>query len=87
LQAGPFPLLHFGKSNNSSAEEPQSDDSANGNPFHFIFGKILDVKSLIPAMINPATGLSWQKEGVGRLSRLLADSPNFVPSFPPALAP
>ncbi|XP_059431028.1 protein PLASTID TRANSCRIPTIONALLY ACTIVE 16, chloroplastic [Corylus avellana] len=61
-QAGPFPSLRFGKSNDSSAGEPQPDDSANGNPFRFDFGKIPDVKSLIPAVSNPSSGLSRRKD-------------------------
>lgn len=61
-QAGPFPSLRFGKSNDSSAGEPQPDDSANGNPFRFNFGKIPDVKSLIPAVSNPSSGLSRRKD-------------------------
>uniref|UniRef100_A0A2N9ISW5 NAD(P)-binding domain-containing protein n=1 Tax=Fagus sylvatica TaxID=28930 RepID=A0A2N9ISW5_FAGSY len=59
-QAGPFPSLRFGKSNDgSSSGEPQPDDSANTNPLRFNFGKIPDVKSLIPAVSNPSSGLSF----------------------------
>ncbi|KAK7821017.1 protein plastid transcriptionally active 16 [Quercus suber] len=61
-QAGPFPSLRFGKNNRpSSSEEPQAqpDDSANTNPLRFNFGKIPDVKSLIPAVNNPSTALSF----------------------------
>ncbi|KAF3968415.1 hypothetical protein CMV_007682 [Castanea mollissima] len=59
-QAGPFPSLRFGKNNGSSSSaEPQPDDSGNSNPFRFNFGKIPDVKSLIPAVNNPSTALSF----------------------------
>lgn len=64
-QAGPFPSLRFGKSNDSSSSgEPQPDDSANSSPFRFNFGKISvpDVKSLIPVVSNPSSGLSRRKD-------------------------
>lgn len=61
-QAGPFPQFRFGKSNDSSSVEPQPDDSANTNPFRFDFGKIPDVKSLIPVVSKPSSGLSRRKD-------------------------
>jgi hypothetical protein len=64
-QAGPFPSFRFGKSNDSSSSgEPQPDDSTNSSPFRFNFGKISvpDVKSLIPVVSNPSSGLSRRKD-------------------------
>ncbi|XP_010043493.2 protein PLASTID TRANSCRIPTIONALLY ACTIVE 16, chloroplastic [Eucalyptus grandis] len=59
---GPFPPFRLG--NASAAEEPTSgengdDGPANFNPFRFNFGKIPDVKSLVPVMSDRSTGLSF----------------------------
>lgn len=57
-QGSPF-QLRFGKSNDSAPGEPQQDDSGNSSPFRFNFGKVPDVKSLIPVVSNPGSGLSF----------------------------
>ncbi|KAG7949670.1 hypothetical protein I3843_13G075600 [Carya illinoinensis] len=59
-QSGPFPSLRFGKSNDSaSSAETQPDGSGNSNPFSFNFGKVPDVKALVPAVSNPSSALSF----------------------------
>lgn len=59
-KAGPFPPFQLGK----SKDENPSDESSNGvsgnsNPFRFNFGTVRDVKSLIPVVSGPGTGLSF----------------------------
>lgn len=40
--------------------EAEADDKAgNSSPFRFDFGKVPDVKSLIPVVSSPASGLSF----------------------------
>lgn len=60
-RAGPFPPFRFGKpADDSSAEEsPTTDDKPGSNPFSFNFGKVSDVKALIPVVASPSTGLSF----------------------------
>lgn len=59
---GPFSSFQLKKpkptdDNNSSSSE--DGNSANSNAFRFNFGKVPDVKSLIPVVSSPATGLSF----------------------------
>lgn len=59
-RAGPFPPFRFGKqADDSSAEESPTDDKSSSNPFSFNFGKVSDVKALIPVVASPSTGLSF----------------------------
>ncbi|KAF9665556.1 hypothetical protein SADUNF_Sadunf16G0135300 [Salix dunnii] len=60
-QAGPFSPFQFGKPKDdaSSSKGSQTDGSGNSGPFNFNFGKIPDVKSLVPVVSNPASGLSF----------------------------
>ncbi|KAH8520318.1 hypothetical protein Peur_039173 [Populus x canadensis] len=60
-QAGPFSPFQFGKPKDdaSSSEGSQTDGSGNSSPFNFNFGKIPGVKSLVPVVIKPASGLSF----------------------------
>lgn len=53
--AGPFRL---GKATKAADDEKESLP-AKSNPFRFDFGKIPDVKSLIPVVKNPSPGLSF----------------------------
>ncbi|KAI3450346.1 hypothetical protein Pfo_007011 [Paulownia fortunei] len=55
-KAGPF--SPFGKpTDDSSSEEGQN--SGNSGPFRFDFGKLADVKSLVPVVANPSSGLNF----------------------------
>ncbi|XP_071916609.1 protein PLASTID TRANSCRIPTIONALLY ACTIVE 16, chloroplastic-like [Coffea arabica] len=57
--AGPFSGFQFGKSaDDPSSREGQEDISGNSSPFKFNFGKLPDVKSFVPAVNSPASGLS-----------------------------
>ncbi|KAL6967588.1 hypothetical protein U1Q18_033397 [Sarracenia purpurea var. burkii] len=61
-KAGPFPPLRLGRpaaaDRSSSEEESQGNGKANYNPFSFDFGKVSEMKSLIPVVANgPSTGL------------------------------
>lgn len=60
-RAGPLSAFRFGKSggDGSSSDEGQADDSTNSSSFRFDFGKIPDVKSLIPVVSRPSLGLSF----------------------------
>jgi hypothetical protein len=60
-QAGPFSPFQFGKPKDdaSSSEGSQTDGSGNSSPFNFNFGKIPGVKSLVPVVSKPASGLSF----------------------------
>ncbi|KAJ6755327.1 PROTEIN PLASTID TRANSCRIPTIONALLY ACTIVE 16 CHLOROPLASTIC [Salix purpurea] len=60
-QAGPFSPFQFGKPKDdaSSSEGSQNDGSGNSSPFNFNFGKIPDVKSLVPVLSKPGSGLSF----------------------------
>lgn len=58
--AGPFSGFQFGKSaDDSSSGEGQEEISGNSSPFKFNFGKLPDVKSFVPAVSSPASGLSF----------------------------
>ncbi|CAI9776405.1 unnamed protein product [Fraxinus pennsylvanica] len=56
-KGGSFPPFRLGKSTDTS-EESQEGNSGNSNPFRFDFGNLPDAKSLVPAVINPSSGLS-----------------------------
>ncbi|PIN05289.1 putative dehydrogenase [Handroanthus impetiginosus] len=45
----------FGK----SVDDTSSEEGQNSSPFRFDFGKLPDVKSLVPAVANPSSGLSF----------------------------
>ncbi|XP_022754103.1 protein plastid transcriptionally active 16, chloroplastic-like [Durio zibethinus] len=51
--SGPFQL---GKAK-GNPEEGQTVDSGNSSPFRFNFGKVPDMKTLVPVVIKPSTGL------------------------------
>lgn len=57
-KAGPFSPFQLGKpkDENSPSEESSNRGSGNSNPFRFNFGKVPDVKSLIPVVSSPGTG-------------------------------
>ncbi|KAF3443471.1 hypothetical protein FNV43_RR13153 [Rhamnella rubrinervis] len=58
-RAGPF---SFGQRNSDSSDEGEAEGkktSTNSSPFRFDFGKVGDVKSLIPVVSNPSPGLSF----------------------------
>lgn len=58
-RAGPF---SFGQGNSNSSDEGEAEDkktNTNSSPFRFNFGKVADVKSLIPVVSNPSSGLSF----------------------------
>ncbi|XP_007016331.2 PREDICTED: protein plastid transcriptionally active 16, chloroplastic [Theobroma cacao] len=54
-RAGPFQL---GKAKDSP-EEGQTEDSGNSTSFRFNFGKVPDVKTLVPLVSKPSTGISF----------------------------
>ncbi|CAA2993296.1 protein plastid transcriptionally active 16, chloroplastic [Olea europaea var. sylvestris] len=56
-KGGSFQPFRLGKTADTS-EESQEGNSGNSNPFRFNFGNLPDVKSLVPAGINPSSGLS-----------------------------
>ncbi|CAK9166297.1 unnamed protein product [Ilex paraguariensis] len=65
-KAGPFPPFRLGKQSNnsgSSSEESQEESSGNSKPFRFDFGKLPDVKSLIPVGVgtNPSSALTFNR--------------------------
>lgn len=57
-RSGPFSPFQLGKPKDDDSEET-SPDAGNSNPFRFDFGKIPDMKSLIPVVNNPASGMSF----------------------------
>ncbi|KAK3018623.1 hypothetical protein RJ639_003492 [Escallonia herrerae] len=60
--AGPFSPFRLGKSTeDSSSEEDQAEKPAKSGPFRFDFGKLPDVKALIPVVTNPTSGLSFNQ--------------------------
>lgn len=64
-KAGPFSAFRRGKiSGPSSSDESEADDSNNSSPFQFNFGKVPDVKSLIPVVSRPSFsfGISRSKD-------------------------
>lgn len=56
--SGPFSPFQLRKPKDNP-EEGQAEDSGNSSPFRFNFGKIPDVKSLVPVVTKPATGLGF----------------------------
>uniref|UniRef100_A0A6N2LHR6 NAD(P)-binding domain-containing protein n=1 Tax=Salix viminalis TaxID=40686 RepID=A0A6N2LHR6_SALVM len=59
-KAGPFSTFQFGKpKGGSSSEESQTGGSGNSSPFNIDFGKVPDMKSLLPVMSKPSSGLSF----------------------------
>ncbi|KAJ6984015.1 hypothetical protein NC653_022279 [Populus alba x Populus x berolinensis] len=60
-KAGPFSTFQFGqpKDDGSSSEGSQTDGSGNSSPFNFNFGKVPDMKSLVPVVSKPSSGLSF----------------------------
>lgn len=48
----------FGKTADDSSSEGQ-DSGKNSTPFRFDFGKLPDVKSLVPVVANPSSGLNF----------------------------
>ncbi|KAG6605438.1 Protein PLASTID TRANSCRIPTIONALLY ACTIVE 16, chloroplastic, partial [Cucurbita argyrosperma subsp. sororia] len=59
--SGTFASFRLGKSSNGSpsSDGAPAEDSGNSNPFRFDFGKIPDVKSLIPVVSDTSSGLSF----------------------------
>ena len=57
-RSGPFSLSQLGKAKDNP-EEGQTEDSGNSSPFRFNFGKVSDVKTLVPVVSKPSTGLSF----------------------------
>ncbi|XP_065879872.1 protein PLASTID TRANSCRIPTIONALLY ACTIVE 16, chloroplastic [Euphorbia lathyris] len=58
--SGPFSPFQLAKSNSDSESESESK-SGNSSPFRFNFGRAADVKSLIPIVSNPASGISFRR--------------------------
>ncbi|XP_044481725.1 protein PLASTID TRANSCRIPTIONALLY ACTIVE 16, chloroplastic [Mangifera indica] len=58
-RGGPLSSFQFGKPKDDSSEESESGDPGNSSPFNFNFGKVPDVKSLIPVVSNSGGGLSF----------------------------
>ncbi|KAK0605687.1 hypothetical protein LWI29_029625 [Acer saccharum] len=59
-RSGPFSSFQFGKPKEDDEESSEaSPDSGNSSPFRFDFGKVPDMKSLIPVVNNPTNGLSF----------------------------
>ncbi|KAK4849952.1 hypothetical protein QYF36_002389 [Acer negundo] len=59
-RSGPFSSFQFGKPKDDDEESSEgSPDSGNSSPFRFDFGKVPDMKALIPVVNNPANGLSF----------------------------
>ncbi|KAE8711440.1 tropinone reductase-like protein [Hibiscus syriacus] len=54
----PFSSFQLGKAKHNP-EDGQAKDSGNSSPFQFNFGNLPDVKTLIPIVTNPSTGLSF----------------------------
>ncbi|XP_057789916.1 protein PLASTID TRANSCRIPTIONALLY ACTIVE 16, chloroplastic [Salvia miltiorrhiza] len=48
-----------------SDDEPQLDSAKNSNPFRFDFGKLPDVKSLVPVVASPSSGLAFRRKEAG----------------------
>lgn len=49
------PFSPFGK----TADDSSPEEGKNSSPFRFDFGKLPDVKSLVPVVANPSTGLNF----------------------------
>ncbi|KAJ6715965.1 PROTEIN PLASTID TRANSCRIPTIONALLY ACTIVE 16 CHLOROPLASTIC [Salix koriyanagi] len=60
-KAGPFSTFQLGKpkDDGSSSEESQTGGSGNSSPFNIDFGKVPDMKSLLPVVSKPSSGLSF----------------------------
>lgn len=56
--SGPFSSFRLGKSA-GEASSTEEEGEPNSSPFRFDFGKVPDVKSLIPVVSNPSSGLSF----------------------------
>ncbi|PPR82577.1 hypothetical protein GOBAR_AA38138 [Gossypium barbadense] len=56
--SGPFSPFQFGKAKDNP-EDGQAEDTGNSSPFRFDFGKLPDVKTLVPVVSNPSSGLSF----------------------------
>ncbi|GAV78307.1 NAD_binding_10 domain-containing protein [Cephalotus follicularis] len=58
-RAGPFSPFQLGRpQDDSTPEENGAEISGNSSPFRFKFSKIPDVKSIVPVVSKPASGLS-----------------------------
>ncbi|XP_022729262.1 protein plastid transcriptionally active 16, chloroplastic-like [Durio zibethinus] len=57
-RSGPFSPFQLGKAKDNP-EDGQTEDSGNYSPFRFNFGKVPDVKTLVPVVTKPSTGLSF----------------------------
>ncbi|XP_062085028.1 protein PLASTID TRANSCRIPTIONALLY ACTIVE 16, chloroplastic [Humulus lupulus] len=57
--SGPFSSFRLGKNAASEADSSSEEGETNSSPFRFDFGKMPDVKSLIPVVSNPSSGLSF----------------------------
>lgn len=51
--------FQLGKTKDNDSEGNQTGKSPDSNPFRFNFGKLPDMKSLMPLVTNPSTGLSF----------------------------
>ncbi|XP_002520516.2 protein PLASTID TRANSCRIPTIONALLY ACTIVE 16, chloroplastic [Ricinus communis] len=60
-RAGPFSPFQLGKSKDDS-ESSEAGASGNSSPFSFNFGKVPDMKSLIPIVSKPASGVSFRRK-------------------------
>ncbi|KAM6597206.1 hypothetical protein CsatA_007730 [Cannabis sativa] len=56
---GPFSSFRLGKNAAAEADSSSEEGETNSSPFRFDFGKMADVKSLIPIVSNPSSGLSF----------------------------
>ncbi|XVF46574.1 hypothetical protein PTKIN_Ptkin03bG0038100 [Pterospermum kingtungense] len=57
--SGPFSPFQLGKPKDGPVEGQDEDSSGNSSPFRFNFGKIPDVKTLVPVVTKPSTGLGF----------------------------
>lgn len=51
--------FQLGKPKGDDSEGKQTGKSPDSNPFRFDFGKLPDMKSLMPVVTNPSTGLAF----------------------------
>ncbi|XVF05457.1 hypothetical protein REPUB_Repub05bG0173800 [Reevesia pubescens] len=58
-RSSPFSPFQLGKAKDNPEEGQTDDDSGNSSPFRFNFGKLPDVKTLVPVVSKPSTGLSF----------------------------
>ncbi|KAJ0084521.1 hypothetical protein Patl1_31280 [Pistacia atlantica] len=58
-RGGPLSSFQLGKPKGENSEENETGVSVNSSPFNFNFGKVPDVKSLIPVLSSPGSGLSF----------------------------